>query len=230
MNAIIYTRFSPRPKEAADKCESIEDQVAACQAFAAEQGWPVKSIHADREISGSVLDRPGIRDALADLGRGDVLLVFKLDRLSRSSWVGALLDREIQAKGAVLRSTHGEGTEGNAPTDEFVTGITRLVDELQRKTGAERTRVAMLRRQADGQCMSKILPYGWRPNGVPGRMEHDPEEQEIIRRIVAMRKENEKISLRGIGTKLTEEGVLCRGGAWRHQTVKAILQRQQEQR
>jgi site-specific DNA recombinase len=53
---------------------------------AAQPGWVLTRSYSDR-MSGKRLDRPGLQQALADArtGRYDLLLVFKVDRLARST-------------------------------------------------------------------------------------------------------------------------------------------------
>jgi len=60
-------------------------------------------IHED-SASGALRSRPGLDLALADVWAGDTLVVWRLDRLSRSLW--ALLDvaQTLRERGAILES------------------------------------------------------------------------------------------------------------------------------
>ena len=79
---IIYTRVSTQ-----DQAESglgLEAQETECRKYAARFEWEVVNLFTDSGISGAAdLDkRPELLNALAELKRGDVFLVYKLDRLS----------------------------------------------------------------------------------------------------------------------------------------------------
>src|SRR4030081_1230417 len=72
------------------KFNSLDAQREACEAYIASQkaeGWlPVADRYDDGGVSGGTLERPALRRLLADieLGRVDVVVVYKIDRLSRS--------------------------------------------------------------------------------------------------------------------------------------------------
>jgi DNA invertase Pin-like site-specific DNA recombinase len=69
---------------------SLQAQHAMCSAYIqsqAHKGWvQVDKVYEDAAQSGGTLDRPAMRELLADVERGrvDVVVVYKLDRLSRS--------------------------------------------------------------------------------------------------------------------------------------------------
>src|SRR5262245_31310907 len=81
----IYARFSTDLQ----RSTSIDDQIAATRQYAEARGWHVvaEHVHTDAAISGSSLDRPGIRALLDAVGRRpspfDVLLVDDSSRVSR---------------------------------------------------------------------------------------------------------------------------------------------------
>ncbi|MBP0443157.1 recombinase family protein [Roseomonas sp. SSH11] len=54
-------------------------------------------IHADEGISGAAPDRPGLLTALQDLRPGDMLTVWKLDRLGRTAIDSLSASREAEA-------------------------------------------------------------------------------------------------------------------------------------
>jgi len=85
----VYTRKST--EEGLDmEFNSLDAQREACEAFIASQkseGWVlVPNRYDDGGVSGGTLERPALKRLLADIegGRVDVVVVYKIDRLSRS--------------------------------------------------------------------------------------------------------------------------------------------------
>jgi len=85
----IYTRKSSE-EGLEQEFNSLHAQREACEAYIASQrheGWvPVPHHYDDGGISGGTLDRPGLQRLLADIEarRIDVIVVYKVDRLTRS--------------------------------------------------------------------------------------------------------------------------------------------------
>src|SRR5450755_3928262 len=85
----VYTR-----KSSEDGLEqsfnSLHAQREACEAFIRSQqgeGWRlVEAAYDDGGLSGGTLDRPALQRLLADVGQGqvDIIVVYKVDRLTRS--------------------------------------------------------------------------------------------------------------------------------------------------
>ena len=85
----IYTRKST--DEGLDQAfNSLDAQREACEAFIISQrheGWQlVKASYDDGGYSGGSMERPGLRKLLDDVSKGlvDVIVVYKIDRLTRS--------------------------------------------------------------------------------------------------------------------------------------------------
>lgn len=81
--AACYTRVST--DEQAREGLSLPGQEERLRAFCASQGWQVAGLYVDDGYSGTTLERPGMRRLLADIAAGqvDLVVVYKLDRLSR---------------------------------------------------------------------------------------------------------------------------------------------------
>lgn len=79
-----YLRVST--EEQADSGAGLAAQEAAIRAECERREIPLLTLHTDAGVSGKSLVRPALTAALADLdaGHGDVLMVAKLDRLTRS--------------------------------------------------------------------------------------------------------------------------------------------------
>jgi DNA invertase Pin-like site-specific DNA recombinase len=92
LRCAVYTRKSTEEGLDMD-FNSLDAQRESCEAYVASQrpeGWILlQDRYDDGGVSGGSLDRPALRRLLADIERGlvDVVVVYKIDRLSR-----ALLD------------------------------------------------------------------------------------------------------------------------------------------
>src|SRR5258708_21119859 len=89
LRCAVYTRKST--EEGLDmEFNSLDAQREACEAYIVSQraeGWlPVGDRYDDGGVSGGTLERPALKRLLADVEAGtiDVVLVYKIDRLSRS--------------------------------------------------------------------------------------------------------------------------------------------------
>jgi site-specific DNA recombinase len=78
-----YTRISTDEENQPYSLGAQEDRLAAH--VRSQEGWELTRKYTD-QMTGSVLERPGLQDALRDARRGlyDLLLVYRVDRLSRS--------------------------------------------------------------------------------------------------------------------------------------------------
>ena len=80
--AALYIRVSTL--EQAQEGYSIGAQKERLLAFCKAHDWAVAECYVDGGYSGSNLDRPGIQKLAAEVASFDLVLVMKLDRLSRS--------------------------------------------------------------------------------------------------------------------------------------------------
>ena len=231
MTAIIYTRFSPRRN--ADKSESCETQEALCRAHAEAQGWPVGSVHADRGRSGKDADRPGLASALATLRRGDVLLVYKRDRIARQVLTIELTKRQVKAAGATIAAVSGDiAGDDNDPTVVFVRQVMDAVAELERKQIAVRTSDAMLQLQRQGRRMGRYAPYGWKVDPltamdpkIPTLILSDPTEQTAMIWIRDLSADGLSISEIQKEMNISYREA-ARASSWSYNAVKRILARE----
>src|SRR4051794_22019972 len=89
LRCAIYTRKSSEEGLEQD-FNSLHAQREACAAYVASQtgeGWrQIKTHYDDGGFSGGNMDRPGLKALLADIDAGlvDVVVVYKVDRLTRS--------------------------------------------------------------------------------------------------------------------------------------------------
>jgi site-specific DNA recombinase len=104
-----YRRISTDEKSQPYSLDAQRDRLAA---YAQSQGWQIVADYHDT-MSGTTVDRPGLQDALqaARAHRFDVLLVLKVDRLSRTCYAtGRVLDTLKEAGVGFVSATEGFDT------------------------------------------------------------------------------------------------------------------------
>ena len=82
----IYTRVSTDMQMEAEfnSCEAQEDRIRSF--VASQEGFVAGSLYTDPGFTGANMERPGLKSLLADirLGLVDMVLTYKIDRLTRS--------------------------------------------------------------------------------------------------------------------------------------------------
>ena len=222
---IIYTRVSTQ-----DQAESglgLEAQETECRKYADRFEWEVANLYTDSGISGAAdLDkRPELLNALAELKRGDVLLVYKLDRLSRDVGLNAIIERELSRKGASLRSVSGEGTA--ADDDDLGALLQRRIvsmfAEYERKLIQARTKQALKAKRARGERTGGSIPFGYSVNinGETKILIPNQAEQDTIKEIMTERTQGASIRL--ITDKLNDKQ--ANGKVWHQTAIRRIMKR-----
>ena len=105
----IYTRKSAE-EGLEQEFNSLDAQREACAAYVAShkaESWVLlPTVYEDAGLSGGTLERPGLQRLLADIDAGlvDQIVVYKVDRLTRSLSDFAKLVERLEAAGAVFVS------------------------------------------------------------------------------------------------------------------------------
>ena len=156
--AIVYTRFSPRKN--ADECESCETQFAYCEQYAHKHGLTIAEQIHDKDASGKDEYREKLWEAIEALNKGDVLLVYKRDRLARNLYLSEQINRAVEMRGGTIEAVTGD-VSGNGNETVLLRQIIAAMAEYERKLIGARTRHAMQLHQRNGRRMGRYAPYGW---------------------------------------------------------------------
>jgi site-specific DNA recombinase len=162
-----------------DASTSIERQRESVEAWALAHQHQLVHVAEDTDVSGAVAprDRPGLGQWMAGpkLARWDILVVAKLDRVSRSLIDFADLLEWLQARGKSLVSV-AESLDFSTPTGQFVGKILILFAEFERSMMRERRADAAKKLySAGGYNGGGSLPWGYRPMHRNGRIELEPD-------------------------------------------------------
>jgi DNA invertase Pin-like site-specific DNA recombinase len=168
-------------------------------------------------------ERPELLDAIAALGRDDVLIVAKRDRLGRDPIIVAMIEAAVRRRGARIVSAAGEGTESDGPTDVLMRRIVDAFAEYERLVIKARTRAALGAKKKRGERVGGI-PYGFELGADQVHLVLCPAEQDVLAMIREMRANGH--TLVSIADELNRRGIKRREGArWDHGFVSRLLSR-----
>ncbi|GAA3743897.1 recombinase family protein [Leifsonia bigeumensis] len=104
----------------------------------------------DHGVSGSKMSRPGLDAMLADVQPGDTIVVFKLDRIGRSTAHVAQLISELTEKGIFIESI-SDGLNSSTPTGRAMLQMLAIFAEMERSFISERTVAGLAAAKAQGR-------------------------------------------------------------------------------
>ncbi len=183
----IYTRKSS--EEGLDQdFNSLHAQREACAAYIlsqASEGWsPLPDYYDDGGISGGTLERPALMRLLADIAQGkiDIVVVYKVDRLTRSLMDFSTL---VQAFDAANTSFASITQSFNTTTSIGRLTLNMLLSfaQFEREVTAERIRDKIAASKAKGMWMGGVPPIGYKPAG--RTLEIVDSDAEVVRLIFA---------------------------------------------
>ena len=161
----VYTRKST--EEGLEKeFNTLDAQRDACQAYVVSQraeGWVLVPDHYDDGgFSGGTLERPALRRLLADIemGRIDVVVVYKIDRLSRSLMDFAKLV-EVFDRHAVTFVSVTQAFNTTTSMGRLTLNILLSFAQFEREVIGERIRDKFAASRARGMWMGGSVPLGY---------------------------------------------------------------------
>ena len=116
---------------------STSDQNLDLQITALKAAGCVKT-YRDHGVSGALASRPAFDELLEAIGEGDTLVIWRLDRMSRSLKHLIEVNELLSKRGAFLESLNDK-IDTSSPTGEFVFHILGAVAQLERRMISERT-------------------------------------------------------------------------------------------
>lgn len=116
------------------------------------------------KITGSTRERPELQKLLDQLREGDVVVIWKLDRLARSLKDLVNLVNEIQEKGGALHSLNDQ-IDTTTPHGKFTFHVFAALAEFERDIIRERTKAGLAAARARGRV-------GGRPRGLSKKAQH----------------------------------------------------------
>ncbi|MBI1391921.1 MAG: hypothetical protein GC152_04185 [Alphaproteobacteria bacterium] len=215
----IYTRKSS--EEGLDQSfNSLDAQREACEAFVmsqASEGWTaLRGQYADGGYSGGNMNRPGLQALLADIeaGRIDIVVVYKIDRLTRSladfARIVEIFEKHDCSFVSVTQSFNTTGSMG-----KLMLNVLLSFAQFEREVTGERIRDKIAASKAKGMWMGGNLPLGYdRPKPGTRALVVNADEAVKVRHIFTRYLELGSVHI--LQRDLQERGVLSK----RHVTAK----------
>ena len=208
----VYTRKST--EEGLDReFNTLDAQRDACMAYIASQraeGWTLVADHYDDGgFTGANLDRPALRRLLSDIeaGQVDVIVVYKIDRLSRALMDFAKLVEAFDAHGVTFVSVT-QSFNTTTSMGRLTLNILLSFAQFEREVIGERIRDKFAASRARGMWMGGKVPLGY-----------DVRERKLVinaTEAATVRRVFEGFAELGSGTALTrvlrQEGVTTKRG------------------
>jgi DNA invertase Pin-like site-specific DNA recombinase len=193
----IYTRKSS--EEGLDQdFNSLDAQREACAAYVASQkheGWVLLPEHYDDGgISGGTMDRPALQRLLNDIDEGlvDQIIVYKIDRLTRSlSDFAKLVDQLDAAEASFVSVTQSFNT--STSMGRLTLNVLLSFAQFEREVTAERIRDKISASKKKGLWMGGSVPIGYVADG--RSLKIDEKEAETIRIIYSLYRKHGNIRL-----------------------------------
>ena len=163
IRAAIYTRKS-REEGLEQEFNSLDAQHEACAAYITRQrheGWKqLKGRFDDGGVSGGTMDRPALTRLLADVDQGlvDMIVVYKIDRLTRSlSDFAKLIDR-LEAKGCSFVSVT-QSFNTSTSMGRLTLNVLLSFAQFEREVTADRIRDTIAASKKKGMWMGGRMPW-----------------------------------------------------------------------
>lgn len=165
LRCAIYTRKSSE-EGLEQEFNSLHAQREACEAYIASQkseGWAlVRDQYDDGGISGGTLERPALQQLLADIEDGlvDVVVVYKIDRLSRALMDFSKLVEVFDRNGVTFVSVT-QSFNTTTSMGRLTLNILLSFAQFEREVTAERIRDKVKASRMKGMWMGGYVPLGY---------------------------------------------------------------------
>lgn len=223
MKAAIYVRVSTM--EQAEEGYSLDEQIEKLSKYCEIKGWYIYKIYKDGGFSGANTDRPGLSDMIKDAKQQnfDTVLVYKLDRLSRSQKDTLYLIEDILGKNNIAFVSLNENFDTSTAFGKAMIGILAVFAQLEREQIRDRLLMGKVGRARSGKAMAwGIPPFGYiLPESNREKYEIVPVQAEIVKKIYNDYLAGKLVSK--ICEELNASGHIGKGKPWVHANMKRTL-------
>lgn len=216
----LYVRVSTTSQ--LEEGYSIEEQKAKLESYCDIKDWHIYKVYTDGGFSGSTTERPALEQLIKDAQSKlfDTVLVYKLDRLSRSQKDTLYLIEDIFLKNNIEFVSLLENFDTSTPFGRAVIGLLSVFAQLEREQIKERMQLGKLGRAKAGKSMMWAkTSYGYNYDKETGSMTINEYEALAVKEIYSSYLAG--MSITKLRDKINEE--YPKKPDWSYRTIRGIL-------
>lgn len=219
-----YSRVSTA--EQAENGYSIDEQQERLEKYCDAMGWSARQSYTDPGFSGASTNRPALQKLIKDVKAGKIqkVLVYKLDRLSRSQKDTLYLIEDVFIANGCDFVSMSENFDTSTPLGRAMIGILAVFAQLEREQIKERMMMGKQARVKSFKCSGSSRP--------PIGYDYDHEKGDlVVNEFEKMQIVNifewfaAGMSIPKITNRLNAAGMRQKYGTWCEQTVRRALSR-----
>lgn len=217
----IYARVSTTNQ--AEEGYSVDQQIDKLTKYAELNDWEISKIYKDAGFSGSKLQRPGMQQLINDIQdkKFEAVLVYKLDRLSRSVRDTLYLTKDVFTKNNIAFVSLNENIDTSSAMGSLFLTILSAINEFERENIKERMSMGKLGRIKSGKTSAwSNVPFGYKY--IDGELVQDGIQAPIVRNIFESYLSGQSLSK--IKRTLNEEGHISKDTPWTFSRVRQVLE------
>ena len=221
-NVVAYVRVSTA--EQFEHGHSISEQSARIKSYCDAMNWNLVKVFTDGGYSGGNTDRPALKEMIRKIEKQqiDKVIVYKLDRLSRSQKDTLNLIEEVFLKNDTDFVSISENFDTSTAFGRAMIGILAVFAQLEREQIKERMKMGKVARAKQGNFMGTWqVPIGY--DYVDGELVTNEFEKIQIQNIFKWYAQG--VSPVKIADRLNESGMTQKNGRWLPYTIRHILDR-----
>ena len=157
----IYCRVSTT--EQAENGHSLDEQSERLQNYCKAKGWSNFQVFTDAGFSGAKMQRPALQDLIREVKahKIEAVLVYKLDRLSRSQKDTLTLIEDVFLANNCDFISMSENFDTSTPLGRAMIGILAVFAQLEREQIKERMTMGKDARAKEGKWSGGVCPIGY---------------------------------------------------------------------
>lgn len=217
----IYIRVSTR--EQADEGYSIGEQEERLKKYCEAMEWQLVRVFIDPGYTGSNMERPALQEMIKEIEKGnaDIVLVDKLDRLSRSQFDTLYLIRKVFTENDCAFVSRAEAFDTSSSFGRAMVGILSVFAELERERIKERMMDGLAGRAKEGKFKGTSVPIGYDYNKETGVLVENEYESMQVREVFELF--NKRTPIHTIMNIMNNKGYRTKYGEWKEMTIRRML-------
>lgn len=218
----IYVRVSTLAQ--AEEGYSIPQQIERLEKYCEAMGWQVIKVYVEDGHSGGTMDRPALQQMLKEIPKEhpDLILVDKLDRLSRSQFDTLYMIQKVFDPQNVAFVSRAEAFDTSTAFGKAMVGILAVFAELERSRIKERMIDGKEGRAKEGKYKGGgNVPIGFRYDKETEKLVVNEYEAEQVREVFDLFLR--RTPIHAIADIMNEKGYRTKYGEWKGQTLRKLI-------